>query len=74
MFSTLDITLTWWLVKGFLVVFALLYVLYSAVLLGQIRSLARTVWTETGGFIVAVTAAQLVFAVITLLVMVLYSV
>jgi hypothetical protein len=74
MFSSLDITLTWWLVKAFLVVFALLYVLYSVVLLGQVRSLSRTVLTEMGPFVVAITTAQLVFAVITLLVMVLYSV
>ena len=74
MFSSLDITLTGWLVKAFLIVFSLLYVLYSIVLLGQVRSLARTVLTETGGLIVAITTAQLVFAVITLLIMVLYSV
>lgn len=74
MFSSLDTTLVWWLVKAFLVVFSLLYVLYSIVLLGQVRSLSRTVLTETGAFVVAVTTAQLVFAVITLLIMVLYSV
>ena len=74
MLSSLDVTLTWWLVKAFLVVFSLMYVLYSIVLLGQVRSLSRTVLTETGAFVVAVTTAQLVFAVITLLIMVLYSV
>ena len=74
MLSSLDVTLTWWLVKAFLVVFSFMYALYSIVLLGQVRSLSRTVLTETGAFVVAVTTAQLVFAVITLLIMVLYSV
>ncbi len=74
MFSTFDITATWWLIKGFLAVFSLLYILYSIVLLGQVRSLARTVSTEYGKLLVGVSAAQLVIAVISLVVVVLYSI
>ncbi len=74
MLSALETNLAWWLIKGFAFVGSLLFLLYSTVLLGQVRALNRTVSTSLGSFVVAGSVIQLIFAFIVLALVVLLGV
>lgn len=74
MLSPIEANLAWWLIKGFAFAGSLLFLLYSIVLLGQVRSLNRTVSTDLGRMVVAGSVIQLIFAFITLVIVVLLAV
>ncbi len=74
MLSPIEANLAWWLIKGFTFVGSLLFLLYSIVLLGQVRSLNRTVSTDLGQIVVAGSVIQLMFAFIILVIVVLLAV
>lgn len=71
MLSPIEADLAWWLIKGFAFVGSMIFLLYSTVLLGQVRSLNRTVTTDLGRLVVVGSVMQLIFAFITLVIVVL---
>ena len=71
MLSPIEADLAWLLIKGFAFVGSMIFLLYSTVLLGQVRSLNRTVTTDLGRLVVVGSVIQLIFAFITLVIVVL---
>lgn len=71
MLSPIEVNLAWWLIKGFAFVGSLIFLLYSIVLLGQVRSLNRTVTTDLGQLVVVGSVIQLIFASIIMVIVVL---
>lgn len=60
------------LVKIFIIVFAILFVMYSFLILGQTSSLRKTVVTEHGDLIYFISMTQLIVALAVLVIALLY--
>lgn len=75
MFSSLphfEQSLAIFLFRGFGFVLSLLYVIYSIVILGQVRGLSKIIKTMYGPLVVAVSILQLVVAVTVFVLMIVF--
>ncbi len=52
-----------WFFRAFTIIMTLFYILYSTVLLGQVRSLSKAVRTDGGMFMIWISLLQLFLAV-----------